>query len=77
MFGNDPEVVVIHNVIDDKEILKKAEQPLANIIEKRKLTLCTVGNYTLAKNYMRLLNTAYHLQKDGYDFDWWILQIAT
>lgn len=73
IFGNHPETVVIHNVIDDKEIIEKSEQPLESRVDKRKLTLCTVGNYSPAKNYRRLLSTAYRLHEEGYDFDWWIL----
>ena len=73
MFGNDPEVVVIHNVIDDKEILEKAEQPLQTIAEKRNFTLCTVGRFMPQKNYIRLLSGVYGLHQDGLDFDLWIL----
>ena len=73
MFGNDPEVVVIHNVIDDEEIKEKANQPLPLVAEKRKTTICTVGRFSPQKNYIRLLKTAYQLHEDGYVFDWWIL----
>jgi len=73
MFGNDPEVVVIHNVIDDKEIKEKAMQPLPNIAEKRKLTMCTVGRLSAPKNYIRLLSTAFRLHGEGYDFDLWMV----
>ena len=68
MFGNDPEVVVIHNVIDDKEILDKANQPLKGV-HKRRFTLCTVGRLSAPKNYIRLLKTAYKLHGDDFDFD--------
>lgn len=73
MFGNDPEVTVVYNVIDDKEILEKANQPLPDRAEKQKLTLCTVGRFSPQKNYMRLLRTAHKLLEEGFDFDWWIL----
>lgn len=73
MFGNDPEVVVIHNVIDDKEILEKAKQPLPIGVTKRKKTLCSVGNLTPPKNHIRMLSSAYRLHEDGYDFDLWIV----
>ena len=73
LFGNQPEVVVVHNVIDDKEIENKAEHPLLSGVEKHKFTLCTVGNFTPPKNHMRLLKTAFRLHEEGYDFDWWIL----
>lgn len=73
LFGNQPEAVVVHNVIDDKEIIEKAEHPLPNGVEKRKYTICTVGNFTPPKNYMRLLKAAYRLHEEKYVFDWWIL----
>ncbi len=73
MFGNDPEVAVIHNVIDDREIIDKAEQPLPEDAIKRRFTLCTLGRFSPQKNYMRLLSTIYNLDKEGYDFDLWVL----
>ena len=73
MFGDDPEVVVVHNVIDDKEILEKAKQPLPIGVTKRKKTLCSVGNLTPPKNHIRMLSSAYRLHEDGYDFDLWIV----
>ena len=73
MFGNDPEVVVIHNVIDDQEILEKAEQPLPDIAEKRMFTLCTVGRLSAPKNYIRLLRTVKRLYGEGHDFNLWMV----
>ena len=73
MFGNDPEVVVVHNVIDDNEILSKAAQPLPNGVRKRRFTLCTVGRLSAPKNYIRLLSTVHRLHEEGYDFDLWMV----
>lgn len=73
MFGNDPESVVVHNVIDEKEILGKAEQSLPEGVVKRKRTLCTVGNLTPPKNHIRMLDAVNRLHEDGYDFDLWIV----
>ena len=73
MFGNDPEVVVIHNVIDDNEILGKAEQCLPSIAEKRHFTMCAVGRLSAPKNYLRLLSTVNRLREEGYDFDLWMV----
>ena len=73
MFGNNPEVVVIHNVIDDKEILDKAKQPIPEDVLKQKMTLCTVGNLTPPKNHIRLLSSVRKLHEDGFDFDLWIV----
>lgn len=73
MFGNDPEVVVVHNVVDDQEIMTKAEQPLPNEFKKRKLTLCMVGSFVPSRNYLRLFKAANRLHEENYDFDLWIL----
>ena len=73
MFGNHPEVVVVHNVIDDKEIIEKSLSPLPEFAKKKKLTLCTVGRLSLPKNYMRLLNSALILHNEGYNFDLWFV----
>lgn len=73
MFGNQPEVEVVHNVIDDEEILEKARQSLPSGVKKRKFTLCTLGRFSPQKNYIRLLKTAYQLHEEGYDFDLWVL----
>ena len=73
MFGNDPEVTVIHNVVDDNEIITKADQPLSSGADKRKFTLCMVGSFVPGRNYLRLLNTVYRLHKENYDFELWIL----
>lgn len=64
---------MIHNVIDDKEIIDKANMSLPKNVAKRKTTLCTVGNFTPPKNHIRLLNTAFRLHEEGYDFDLWVI----
>ena len=73
IFGNNPEAVVVHNTIDDKEILEKAGKQLPDGVKRKKLTLCTVGNMTPPKNHIRLLNTASKVHEEGHDFDLWIL----
>ena len=73
MFENNPKVVVVNNVIDDKYIKECANQPLPCGTEKKRTTLCTVGNFTPPKNYLRLLKAAHQLHKEGFLFDWWII----
>lgn len=73
MFGNDPEVVVVHNVVDDNEIIAKAKQLLPEKVKKRRFTLCILGRFSPQKNYLRLLNSVFKLQKEGFVFDLWIL----
>ena len=73
LFGINPESFVVHNTIDDNEILVNSELQLTYGVIKRKITLCTVGNMTPPKNHIRLLSIACRLHKEGYDFDLWIL----
>lgn len=73
IFGDSPEAVVVYNTIDDKEIHEKSEQQLPDGVNKRKFTLCTVGNMTPPKNHIRLLKTVHRLHKDGFDFDLWMV----
>lgn len=73
MFGNNPEVTVVYNVIDDKEILEKAGLPLPSEVDKSKLTLCSVGRLSAPKNYIRLLKSVLRLHNEGFDFDLWMV----
>ncbi len=73
LFGNAPESVVVHNTIDDKEIIEKSSAPLPYGVVKEKLTLLMVGRLMPQKNYPRLLKTAKTLLDEGFDFELWIL----
>ena len=73
LFGNSTESEIIHNAVDDTEIIQKAACILPNNIKKRKLTLLSVGRLSAPKNYPRLLKTVKVLLDEGFDFDLWIL----
>ena len=73
LFGNTTESEIIHNTVDDTEIIQKAACVLPNNIKKRKLTLLSIGRLSTPKNYPRLLKTVKVLFDEGFDFDLWIL----
>ena len=73
IFGMDYDTVVLHNVIDENEILAKAEAGLPEGVTKRRYTICSVGNFTPPKNHIRLLNTCRKLVKAGFTFDLWLV----
>ena len=73
LFGGRFDSVVLYNVIDDAAIREKAEQPLSEDVEKRRLTVLSVGRLTRPKNYMRLLQTHKKLLDEGVGHDLWIL----
>lgn len=73
LFGNEPEAQVIYNTIDNREIIRKAQDNLPANITKSKMTLVMVGRLMAPKNYPRLLKSAKTLLDEGFDFDLWIL----
>ena len=64
---------VLYNVIDDASIREKALLPLPEVTQKRRFTVLSVGRYTPAKNYMRLLRTHKRLLDEGLEHNLWIL----
>jgi len=73
LFGHPEKAAVLHNVINDGEILEKSAASLPDGVSRRKMTICAVGNFTAAKNYPRLLRACAILRDEGFDFDLWIL----
>lgn len=64
---------VLYNVIDDEEILRKAEMEPAVPINKTKLTAIAVGRMSPEKNYSMLLKAYNQLIREGEDFDLWFV----
>lgn len=73
IFGDGYETAVLHNVIEETNILSQAEEALPEGIIKRRYTVCLVGNFTRAKNHLRLLKTCKKLDDAGYEFDLWLI----
>lgn len=61
---------MIHNVVDEREILRKSTEPIS--VEKQRFTMITVGRLCEQKGYDRLLEAAEKLNRDGLAFDLWI-----
>lgn len=73
LFGNSPESIVIHNVIDEDEILKKSQVKLSQMPSKTQITLLCVGRLTPQKNPMRLLATHRRLLDAGINHELWMV----
>lgn len=73
LFQNRFDSTVLYNVIDDAAIFEKALLSLPEGTKKRRLTVLSVGRFTPAKNYMRLLRTHKRLLDEGLEHDLWIL----
>ena len=71
LFGNCPETVVLHNVVDEDEIIEKSKMPLET--DRSKVKLAAVGRLTWQKGFDRLVQACAHLKKDGCRFELWIL----
>ena len=68
-FDND-KVEVIYNLIDEGDILKKAELLK---VKKDKFTFINVARMRKQKRHDRLLRCAYNLKQMGYDFNLWLV----
>lgn len=68
LFGNDFETVVLHNVIDEDEIFKKADQIIDKNRNLSQIQLLAVGRLTKQKNFSYLIETCRMLRDDGYNF---------
>ena len=73
LFQNRFPSTVLYNVIDDSAIRNKAILPLPDGAEKRRFTVLSVGRFTPAKKYMRLLQAHKKLLDEGEEHDLWIL----
>lgn len=73
IFGKDPESIVLYNVNDEKEILKKAELPVPFQRKGIDELLVAVGRLTRQKGFDRLIEACRLLRDDGYSFELWIL----
>lgn len=73
LFGMSEKTAVLHNVIDVKEILQKAELHVP--LEKLDgiPVVCSVGRFSEPKNHMRLLKAAKILHDEGLQFQIWLV----
>lgn len=71
MFGNDPEVTVIYNAVDDAEIRQKAQESIP--LSKNRFTVVSVGRLCHQKGFDRLLDVHKRLMETGCQYDLWIV----
>ena len=72
LFGTDVPSRVIHNVVEDDVIRKKATANLPEGLQKKRFTIATLGRLTHQKGYDILLKVHNRLLRDGFAFDLWI-----
>jgi len=63
--------IVIHNVIDSKEIKRKALEQADVIFSPQKINIVTVGRLCPEKNPKYMVQIAELLRKEGLDFCWY------
>lgn len=66
--------VVINNFLDSRDLQAKADQAIAETLDKGLVNLLSVGRIDLhTKGYDRIVPIAAKLRKDGFSFKWYIL----
>ena len=74
-FNYDPnKVVVKYNPIDQDMIKLMSNEKI--MINKNRLTLCTIGRLSVQKGYDRLIRVVSRLNKDNINFDLWIIGVG-
>ncbi|MEE0913007.1 MAG: glycosyltransferase [Ruminococcus sp.] len=73
LYGDDISSVVLHNVIDEEEIINKASESIVWDTNSEEVQLLAVGRLTQQKNFAHLIETCYRLYKDGYKIKLYIL----
>lgn len=76
-FSFDKEKVMIkYNPNDDREIKKKAQEPIDDRKKEKQFLICTVGRLTKQKGYDRLLRIAKRLADNRVDYKLWIIGVG-
>lgn len=68
LFGSDFDTVVLHNVIDEQEILEKANETIEWEQNVNETQLLAIGRLTQQKNFAYLIETCGRLLAEGYKF---------
>lgn len=68
-------VIVKYNPIDEEFILAKSREKIEDI-EKKRLTICTIGRLSKQKAYDRLLKVVKQLNEKNRQFDLWIIGVG-
>ena len=64
---------IFHNILNANEIIKKAQEPVAEIDKCGKAAIVTVGRLGQDKGQIVIPETASLLKKSGIDFTWYIV----
>lgn len=73
VIGDPGNLVLCYNPLDQEDILKKANEPVEDIKRSEKPLFVTVGRLNIQKGYDILLEVCNLLNKEGYQFDVWIV----
>lgn len=73
VFGNSFPTEVIYNVVDEYEIVKKADASILTDTVSQDIQMLAIGRLSQEKNFSYLLTTCSLLQKAGYQFQLTIL----
>ena len=72
LFGVDTATRVLYNVVDDASIREKALAALPDGLQKRQMTLASLGRLTHQKGFDILLQVHERLIREGFVYDLWI-----
>ena len=72
--GDPGNLIKIYSPVDEEDILSKSEEEVADMLKPDgKLLFITVGRLSGEKGYERLLKNCLKLNKEGFDYELWIV----
>ena len=64
---NRMKCMVVHNVVDSKDIIKRSQERIDFHINKNEVNICSVGRLTAIKGFDRLIRCLKNLIENGYN----------
>lgn len=69
----EKKVFVMENILSSKAIRRQSQIDITDEIDKTKITICSVGRFSYAKNFDNIPNICKRIVQAGYDIRWYLI----
>lgn len=66
-------IIVIENILSSDSVREQAKIGVIDVIDKSKITFCSVGRFSHAKNFDNIPNICKKIVEYGYDIRWYLI----
>lgn len=64
---------IIENILSNNSVWNQAERDVTDEIDKSKITVCSVGRFSYAKNFDNVPNICRRIVESGFDVRWYLI----